>query len=255
MSLNMNGVGHPLAIINGGEYDKKIVYLNDDQDKEHEKDFISMTLKRPDIFQTVPNTKIERQIHYVSGSSGAGKSTWINNFIKQYRKSHPTNKIYLLSKLSSDPSIDMECVNRIILNEKMYEDPLNVHDFKNSLVIADDIDTIKKPKLLKDAIQLLLDEILTLGRHDNVSCIISSHDTTRGRDSKTIINECHTVTLFLKSSATYDYFLKTYFNYSNKQIIKLRAINSRFITIYRGYPNVILGEQFISIADDFLMDT
>jgi len=254
MSLNLNNIGSPLCIVDGGKYDGKLVSAS--ADKEDEKDdgvfksFSQLNLQKDAKFKIYPDSKLERQIGYISGASGAGKSTFVKAYVENYRKIYPKNPVFLLSRLGEDKSIDLPYIKRIKLDEQFYTDPLSVEDFSDSLVISDDIDTIKNPKELKQAITALIDSILEVGRHYRCSMLVTSHVVTRSVENRNIINEAHFVTLFLKSSSTYTYFLQQYMGFNLKQIRKLKKIDSRAVTINRQYPNTVIGERVVMLATE-----
>ena len=252
MSLNLNKIGSPIAIIKGGKYDGKIVSVTADKDDGDGdglfKSFSSMKLTGDAKFAVYPNNKIERSIGYISGASGSGKSTFIKHYVDHYHKLFPRNPIYLLSRKGQDDSLDSPLIKRIRLDESFYQDPIPYEEFANSLVLSDDLDTVKKPVELRNAINHLLDEIMELGRSLHVSLLVTSHVINRSSETRNIINEAHFVVLFLKSSSTYTYFLQQYMGFNLKQIRKLKKIEGRSITINRGYPNTIIGERDVMLA-------
>jgi len=54
----------------------------------------------------VPDKTRERDILYVTGRSGSGKSYYSADFIKQYIKMHPKKGVYLISSLMKDKCLD-----------------------------------------------------------------------------------------------------------------------------------------------------
>ena len=84
---------------------------------------------------------------YIVGASGSEKSYWTTQFVKQYKSTNKTKKIYLISPIIDDKNINS--LKTIWLNPEseifMY-DPPTTEDFKNSLLICDDIEaySIKK---------------------------------------------------------------------------------------------------------------
>ena len=56
-------------------------------------------------FQLIPNTKRERDILYIVGSSGSGKSWFTAQYCKEYMRKFPKNDIYMVSNVSDDPSL------------------------------------------------------------------------------------------------------------------------------------------------------
>ena len=91
----------------------------------------------------------------------------------------------------------------------------------------------------------LLNSILETGRHFNASVIFTSHNATMGLDTKRILNECHSITLFPKNlgGKTSKYLLDGYIGLDKNQIKKLKKVNSRWVTIIKSYPQVILSEH------------
>ncbi len=59
-----------------------------------------------------------RQILYVSGASGSGKSFYTSDYMKEYNRLFPKNKIYIFSSLEKDEKLDaVKNTKRIKLNE------------------------------------------------------------------------------------------------------------------------------------------
>ena len=63
-----------------------------------------------------------------------------------------------------------------------------LEDFKDSLVIFDDLEMINSKKL-KDKILKLQDSMLCDGRHKNISVCVANHSAANGKETKLIINE------------------------------------------------------------------
>lgn len=259
MSLNFVGIGRPIAIIKGGKYDGKIIYVDSDTKQEEEKEemekiptFKELKLPSDAVFQPIPDKTKERDCHFISGASGSGKSTWTKKFVKEYQKQHKKNPVYLFSRKKEDENLDDAKPLRIKIEDNLIEDPLKMEDFKNSLVIFDDTDIISN-KIHKAIVDHLRDEILQGGRSINVSSIITNHNFT-GRELKTVLNECHTITVF---PANYNrgmkYLLEEYLGIDKKIINKIRKANTRWITIFKNFPMVILEEREIYLVKD-LMD-
>ena len=87
--------------------------------------------------------------------------------------------------------------------------------------------------------------MLEIGRHHNVSVIFTSHNATMGLDTKRILNECHSITLFPKNlgGKTSKYLLDGYVGMDKDQIKKLKKVNSRWVTILKTYPQMVISEK------------
>jgi len=140
----------PLAnIINANDKVMKTVYLTTDKNKEG--GFKELNLPEGQKFQIIPsvskdNIKKQRQVIFVAGQSGSGKSYYTDKYVNQYKKKFPNNPVYLISKLTEDETLDAnKHITRInIYHDDFLEDDISYKDFANSLVIMDDIDAMGK---------------------------------------------------------------------------------------------------------------
>ena len=162
----------------------------------------------------------------------------------------PRNNIFLFSKLTEDSSLDdVREIKRIKIDDRLITQPFDCSDFANSLVLLDDCDTIRN-KDHKKALNQLSSELLETGRHENVTVIILSHVACKGLETKTILNESSCITFFLASGAPVDYLLQNYIGLNRKQILALKRLNSRWITIFRHYPMILMTETQLLFLKD-----
>lgn len=255
MSFNFFKIGRPIAKIKGGKLDGNIIYISPEEDEEI--GLRSLELPAGSKFQPIPDKTKERDCHYITGASGSGKSTWARKFIKEYQSLYNKGKkqrpIYLFSRIKEDSSLDSIKPNRIKIGENLIQDPLHLEDFKNSLVIFDDTDIIK-PKIIRDSVDHIRDEILQGGRHHNITCVVTNHNLV-GRELKTVLNECHTITFFPSNyNRGLKYLLVEYLGLDRHQIKKIRKTKSRWVTVFKTYPQVILTENEIMMAKDGIED-
>jgi adenosyl cobinamide kinase/adenosyl cobinamide phosphate guanylyltransferase len=192
-----------------------------------------------------------RQILYVSGASGSGKSFYASSYIKEYVKMFPKNDVYIVSSIDKDEQLDkIKNVRRIKLDEKFYETPFTIEDFRDTLVVYDDTEMIAN-NMIQEKITNILNLILTTGRHTNTFAINTSHVTNGGHRTKLILLESHSVTLFLATMGdkALKYFLETSFGFGKKQIDKIRNLDSRWITVCRTIPVSVIHENGIFILN------
>ena len=86
--------------------------------------------------QQVPDTTKEREIVYMTGPSGSGKCAYTRKYLEQWKK-NKDKEIYMFSSLPEGESLDDVKPQRIKLDSSIYEEPIEVEDFKDSVVIFD----------------------------------------------------------------------------------------------------------------------
>ena len=118
-----------------------------------------------ETIQQVPDKETERSILYITGPSGSGKSYYTRNYILEYKKLFSKNNIYIFSSLDSDQTLDqIPKIKRIKFTDKFLLFDFKITDFKDSLVIFDDVDA-ETNKFKKKKIFGILNMILNTGRH------------------------------------------------------------------------------------------
>ena len=152
--LHVNDVGRPLAMIVGGKYNNKVISVSAKFSKDDDaliKEFKQLKIPNGAKLQQVPDTTKEREILYMTGASGSGKSTYTRKYLEQWKKKNKDKEIYMFSSLPEDESLDDVKPQRIKLDSSIYEEPIEVEEFKDSVVIFDDKDVISDKKI-RDAV-------------------------------------------------------------------------------------------------------
>jgi energy-coupling factor transporter ATP-binding protein EcfA2 len=251
MPFNLEGEGKALGQIQGGAFNKRFVFITDKDSDEVTKNLPTIHIKDEGVFQQVPDPEIERQIIYIFGPSGSGKSTYARKYIEKWQKKRKNGEIFLFSSLKTDDSLDAVKPTRITIGENLIKKPLKIEQFEESLVIFDDIDVIRD-KDLKEAVYDILNSILETGRHFKVDCILTNHLPSNGKDTRRILNECHSITYFPHSGVGRQtkYFLENYAGLDTKEIKKLKKLGSRWATIFKTYPMCVMTEKDLFTFDD-----
>ena len=315
---NLKGENRAIAIVKGGKYDKKILYLDIDTVKGEDVDADENNIISPEILEdiledlnkkkkiTIKRTKElnkllkknepipsdliksdrdlydsikmirdksskigkkEFKIHddgilqplprfdktercYIAGQSESGKSYYIGQYLEQLIKVFKNKKIYVFSDVEQDPSIDdvfkgKKNMIRFSLDAELLDkDPIEPKLFKDSICVFDDIDSIQNPKILK-YVQTLRDSILKRGRHENITCLITSHLLTNYKDTRIILNECNNIVLFCRAGSTYSikYFLQKYIGLDKNEIHKVLNLPSRWVSINKNANQYVLYEK------------
>jgi len=231
--MNFEGEGQTLALLeNTDEKDKKKWKMLSITDKPTvpATAFNEIKLKdKPNLkFQPIPDKNVERSIRYVTGASGSGKSYWTKNYAEEYHRIFPKRDVYMISSLRDDPSIDkLKYIKRLKIHEPAFiNDDIQAGDFKDSLVIFDDTDCLQN-KVLKKKIDAILNAILETGRHFNTEVVYTSHLACNGLDTRRILNECKSVTIFPNGlgGKAMKYLLDNYFGLDKEQIKKIKKLN------------------------------
>jgi len=178
----------PIAMVIGGHLDKELLYAHE-KGAAGEKTMIKLP---PDSsFAILPCPKKDkREIFYVAGASGSGKSYQARGIAERYKKLFPDREIYLVSKLTEDETLDTMKTGKPkrIKTETLQSDPItDISVFKNSLVIFDDYDTFPAP--MDKIVLRLIDDIATMGRHHNISMMCLSHYLTNYKKTRLLLNE------------------------------------------------------------------
>ena len=221
--------------------DNKFLYIDDKANNSID----SYDCDYNETIQQLPDKETERSILYITGPSGSGKSYYTRNYILEYKKLFSKNNVYIFSSLDSDETLDkIPKIKRIKFTDKFLLYDFKITDFKDSLVIFDDVDS-ETNKFKKKKIFDILSMILNTGRHERCSCIFTSHLSCAGNETKLILSEAHSITIFPKNAGnrSLKYLLDSYFGLDKHQINYIKKLNSRFVTLIKTYPSVLISEK------------
>ena len=253
--MNTENTGDAVAMIKTTRTKKPCIVSVSDKTNLHTYPEIKLTGE--DSFIPCPNQNKERDILYITGASGSGKSFYTKMYADEYAKMYPKNMIFLFSSITEDSSIDkIKKLKRIKLTKEFEDDnDLSAKDFENSLCIFDDTDCITNKKL-RNRVNSVLNSILETGRHTGTSCIYTSHVATSGIDTKKILNESHSITIFPKSlgGRSLKYLLSDYLGMDKQEIKKIKKLPSRWVTINKTYPKCVTSEKEAYIIDNSVDD-
>jgi hypothetical protein len=248
LSLQKNEHDKPICIIKKNDEEISEVYLHEKKNETID-GFSEMDLQDGYQFQPVPNQSKERDVLFIAGKSGSGKSFYGREYLKQYAKIYPKRPIYLISYLDKDDTLDefKKIVRINIYDPEFMKEELGIDDFKDACVIMDDIDSVKDKKL-KMYLLNLLSKLLTMGRHSATTVLYCSHQPYEGMKTQDILNECDSLTIFPRTlgKRKVRYLLEGYFGMENDEIQKLAGLESRWVTFYKScYPNLIMSQNKI----------
>jgi hypothetical protein len=158
------------------------------------------SLKLPNNQYSIKPIKMEydgsdRECVYITGASGTGKSQWISDYLRNYKEKYPEDSIVVFSSVDEDKCIDEHNPIRINLEELVDNPITDLKELANTCCIFDDTASIPDKQINK-AVQKIRDMILEHGRHDNISCLTTSHIPMDGVLTKYPIREAQKIVVF-----------------------------------------------------------
>jgi hypothetical protein len=201
-------------------------------------------------FQIVPSNVFgQPDCVYFVGRAGSGKTFSLAEYLVEFKKYYPNYRIYLFSQKTQDKLLDDLITKRIPL-EELESANFEAEDFKETMVIFDDVDVISNKKQEKATFDLI-NKILEIGRSYNTFACLTMHLPCNGTQTKRIINRC-THFVYFKNSSNHgtDYALKEYFGFNNDELKKLHKLNSRSVCIIRECPQIVISNDMICFQNN-----
>lgn len=206
-----------IAALRGDKASEKVLWLNTSDSFSGAQ---VIKLKETGYFQVLPNPNPKkRDVIFLTGTSGSGKSYFAKNFILDYVKLHNNQrKVFIVSQMESDETLDEAMylfpsniseseraamapeakekyrnpmVKRIPLDDNYwFENPPSVdHEhFARTLWVFDDIDAIPNKQMVAN-IEMFLNNIATRGRMHGetqgaISTLYITHHTSVGTNKR-----------------------------------------------------------------------
>jgi hypothetical protein len=204
-----------------------------------------------------PVTGMQSDRIYIAGLPGAGKSSIVAQYTKDFIKLFPDKRVILFSDVEEDPLLDeIEEIERIPLDEDFYENGVHPEELSNSLCIFDDIDSIQSKNIRLKA-ETLRDSLIQRGRHENICHVIStSHLACNSKQTKVPIQQASHIIVFPGRGAVngIDYICSKYVGLNPKQSKKLDQLKSRWVCFRLEAPRTIITQHecfLMSTLDDY----
>ncbi len=212
---------------------------------------------------------------FIAGPSGSGKSWIANKLMRSFHEDYPDSRIFIISYLDSDPSLDEgleDTIERILLDEESFlQDPIyeesttpsgrkKTKQYKSTksritpemlenpsgdpnLIVFDDIE--QTTGHVRDAVYKLKDDLLNHGRHNKINILVISHVILDGNKTKQALNETTDFCFFPNSGSKHHIvgFLGKYGGLAPKVIKQIIEIESRWVIFHRSAPQYILHER------------
>lgn len=188
----------------------------------------------------MPELDKERDLIYIYGPSGSGKSYLTKIFVKLYQKYKKGNDVYILSHVENDPSFKGIKYKQIPIELEILEN-IDLETLNNSLIIFDDTAT-PGDKKLQDLIFALKDNIAQRGRHHNISAIYTTHLACNFKETRVLLNECNKFVIFPNSGGVnqQERMMCSYADMDKVTFKSLKYLGSRWVMFSNHYPNYIV---------------
>jgi len=209
----------------------------------------SINLPDDSIFQPIPSAdKEKRQVYYIAGQSGSGKSFAARGLAEAYKKLHPDREIYLISKLNEDSTLDTMKIGKPkrIKIESLIEDYPKIDEFKDCMVIFDDYDTFEGKE--GKVIHQLIDDLAIQGRHTNTTMLCLTHYLTNYKKTRLILNESSHFIVYPQATSFSGlrYLLGTHLGLSKEEIQNMKKLG-RWVLISKNYPQYMISQHTAKI--------
>ena len=184
----------------------------------------------------------KREVFYIAGASGSGKSYIAKGLGEYYQKLFPERSVYLVSKLEEDSgTLDkMKPKPKRINIQSLIDDYPDLEEFKNCMIIFDDYDTFTGPA--EKVVHKLIDDLATMGRHTNTTMLCLSHYLTNYKKTRLLLNEATHIVVYPMATSYHalSYLLKTHIGMTKDDIRDLKKMG-RWVCIYKHFPQYLIS--------------
>lgn len=232
------------------DYNNEKIFVSGDSD-------VTNSQYNPIFIEYMPTGEEMVEITYIYGPNRSGKTYYAAKYTTLWSEMFEDWPIFLFSRREKDKVLDdIKNVNRVAIDETLFTSPLTMSDFKHSLVIFDDIDTIPDKKICK-AIQKLRDDIMETGRQKMIYVINTSHLGMNWAPTRTVLNEANSYTLFPRKG-NYEHNFKILKDKMGMKPQAIKEIMDRpngfahkgvwgWVTVYKDSPQYLIFENGVKL--------
>jgi hypothetical protein len=205
----------------------------------------SLRIGDDSTFQLIPNPDPKkREVWYIAGASGSGKSYIARQLAENYKKLFPSRDIYLISKLQEDSTLDTMKIGKPkrINIQSLVDDYPSIDEFKDCMVIFDDYDTFQGAE--GKTVQTLIDDLAIQGRHTNTTMLCLTHYITNYKKTRLLLNEASHFVIYPQATSYHalKYLLATHIGMEQEKIKALRSLG-RWICVSKNYPQYLVSQH------------
>lgn len=184
---------------------------------------------------------------YCAAMSLSGKSYICAKLAESCVKQHPEKRLVVISWSDNDPShkdiAKRACYHKITVSDELLDDPIELNELHDSIVIFDDIGNF--PKEIAHELALLRDKCFNAGRHANISCISIQQKLLDGKNTATCLTNAFQVIIFPHTATRFQAgeWLKRYLYLNKKQIQTILNLPSEWVILNTTSPLYVLHEK------------
>jgi signal recognition particle GTPase len=229
--------GRPIAFINGGEYDKEILYLN--SNKEHK------NKKKVNIDDIA--ILIENLYRTMNGKISFKTLEQLRDAIMERRR--PVNRELARHYDHALKILDKNKNKEIVLQEgeltTMFDTTLERQVFMVAGMSGSGKSTYTAGLCRTYKRQYPENKIILFSNKP------SAHQANNYAQTRTILNECMSITIFPAMTTRYslNYLLSKYFGFDKNQINKICKLPSRWVTIFKSPPLILYSSGAYLVND------
>jgi hypothetical protein len=186
----------------------------------------------------------KREVWYIAGASGSGKSYKAKEIAEYYKRIFPDREVYVISKLTEDSgTLDkMKPKPKRINIQSLIDDYPSLDEFKDCMVIFDDYDTFTGPA--EKVVHKLIDDLATMGRHTNTSMLCLTHYLSNYKKTRLLLNEATHIVVYPMATSFHalSYLLKTHVGMNKDDVRDLRKMG-RWVVVFKCYPMYLVSAE------------
>lgn len=235
----MEGNHKLLDFVENVNYDKRFLNNNNTEFRTNKNNVMFL-----------PDFSKEREMLYIFGPSGSGKSWLTRNYAMEFKARRPNYDIFLFSKIEDDPSLVGLDFTPIDVNDEELLSSISLDTLKDSLVILDDTESLESRECEK-LLWCIKNQIAQEGRHYNISCIITTHQALQYNKTRLLLNECSKYVIFPQSGGQRQAqnMFTLYGGLSREEFSRIKKIPSRWVMLSVTYPNYIVYENGMKLIN------